>query len=374
MCKSNLVLQFGAGRFLRSFADLFIDQANKSGRGNYEIVICQSTAGERSQLLKSQNGSYHVLVKGILDGNEVSEIHKVDAVKNALTVSDDWEEILKIAESTSLNHIICNTTEKGYELDESDCCEMSPPNSFPARLLNILKIRFESNLPPLSILPCELIENNGDKLKKLVIRQAELWDLEGELIKWLKSSCFFHNCLVDRIASSPKEKPAGLEDDKLTTIADPFALWVIEKHDNAPEFINHPNIRYEYDVSPFSLRKIRILNAAHTALVCKALPMGIETVREAVETNEIRKWLEDLIFNEIVPTLEGRVEKPEWFAKTTFERFLNPNIDHQLEDIALYNEKKIEIRLLSTYKEYIEKFDTEPELLKQLLKDNNALL
>jgi len=122
----------------------------------------------------------------------------------------------------------------------------------------------------------------------------------------------------------------------------------------------------------FQIRKIRILNGAHTALVQKALPMGVETVREAVEHPEIRPWLERLLFDEIVPTLEGRVEEPEWFARTALERFANPFVEHRLRDIALYHDKKVQIRLAATRDEYVRRFGTEPLLLTQLLENANG--
>ena len=42
------VLQFGSGRFLRAFADLFIHQANQQGQKVGRVVIVQSTAGDRA--------------------------------------------------------------------------------------------------------------------------------------------------------------------------------------------------------------------------------------------------------------------------------------------------------------------------------------
>ena len=188
------------------------------------------------------------------------------------------------------------------------------------------------------------------------------------LVAWLTEACAWHNTLVDRIVASPREAFPGLENDALVTVADPFALWVIEERPNAPRFIRHERVAYVPDAEPFALRKIRILNGAHTALVCKALPMGIATVREAVTTPRVREWLESLLFDEIVPTLQGRVEEPEWFARSALERFENHHIDHRLEDIGLYNDRKVRIRLVTTQSEYFERFGRRPLLLDALLR------
>jgi tagaturonate reductase len=113
---------------------------------------------------------------------------------------------------------------------------------------------------------------------------------------------------------------------------------------------------------------VRILNGAHTALVCHALPLGLKTVRECVEHPEIGPWLERLLFEEIVPVLEGRVEDPSGFARATLDRFRNPFFDHQLSSIAMSHEAKVRVRLQPTLEEYRLRFGKEAPLLSDLLK------
>src|SRR5439155_3502840 len=102
----------------------------------------------------------------------------------------------------------------------------------------------------------------------------------------------------------------------------------------------HPAIRVTEEVKPFFLRKVRILNAAHTAMCAQAVPRGIGLVREAMADPEIDAWLRRLLFEEIVPVVAGRVERPEEFAQQTIERFQNPFLDHKFTDILTYHEQK----------------------------------
>jgi tagaturonate reductase len=83
---------------------------------------------------------------------------------------------------------------------------------------------------------------------------------------------------------------------------------------------------------------------------------------------ETRGWLERLLFEEIVPTLEGRVDGPQEFARQTIERFRNPFLEHKLIDIAVHHSKKIEVRLIPTAAEFREMFGREPALLTEVLK------
>jgi tagaturonate reductase len=86
-----------------------------------------------------------------------------------------------------------------------------------------------------------------------------------------------------------------------------------------------------------------------------------------MEHPAVGPWLEDLLFREIVPALEGRVDDPAAFARTTLDRFRNPFLEHQLSAIALNHEAKVRVRLLPTYEEYRTKFGRGPEILSTLV-------
>ena len=121
------------------------------------------------------------------------------------------------------------------------------------------------------------------------------------------------------------------------------------------------------DVTPYFLRKVRILNGGHTALLIKAWPRGLLTVRDAVNDAELGPWLERLLFDEVVPVLEGRVDDPAGFAREVLDRFRNPFIDHKLADIALHHETKVAVRLVPTRDEYVKKFGHPPRRLGEVL-------
>jgi tagaturonate reductase len=130
---------------------------------------------------------------------------------------------------------------------------------------------------------------------------------------------------------------------------------------------DNPAIVITDDVSRYSLRKVRILNGAHTALVAKAGPLGFKTVREAVEDPLVGAWLQQVLDNEIVPTVEGRVDDAKGFAADTLVRFKNPFVEHLLESIALHHEDKVKLRLMPTVEEYTKANGAPPPLLSALL-------
>jgi tagaturonate reductase len=134
----------------------------------------------------------------------------------------------------------------------------------------------------------------------------------------------------------------------------------------------NPAIQVVPDVKPFSLRKIRILNGAHSALVCKAMPLGISTVRQAVNDARVGPWVRALLFEEIVPVVASRVDNAQLFAEQVLERFANPFLDHKLSDIMLHHEVKVQTRLVPTYQEFLTQFGRSPERLAEIVAGKAA--
>jgi tagaturonate reductase len=361
------VLQFGSGRFLRAFADLFIHQANEQGQGVGRVVIVQSTGDDRAGALSRQGGRYHVVVRGLEDGRVVDRVEPVASVSRALAAGTQWDEVRALARSPSLRVILSNTTEAGYELDPADRPMDAPPRSFPAKLLAVLRERFDAGRPGPAIIPCELRDRQADLLRGIVVDLARRWGLSQQCRSWLAEECAWLNTLVDRIVTgTPRDHPL-LAEDALLTVCEPYALWAVEDRPQAGRFLRHPSVVWAPDVQPYFLRKVRILNGAHTALLIKAWPRGFRTVREAVLDAGLGGWLERLLFEEVVPVLQGRVEGPEAFARQTLERFQNPFLEHRLADIAVNHAAKVPVRLVPTRDEYRARFGRTPPLLEEVL-------
>ncbi|MFL5341297.1 MAG: altronate dehydrogenase [Gemmataceae bacterium] len=364
------ILQFGTGRFLRAFADRFIQQANDEGQNVGRVVIVQSTGSDVADQINAAGGKYQILVRGLESGAVVDRVEPVHSVSRALAATKQWDELLHLTRSPELRYILSNTTEAGYNLDPNDRAEMAPPNSFPAKLLAVLRARFDAGLPGLTVIPCELREFQADQLLGLVTQVAQQWKLPADFAAWVNTQCVWLNTLVDRIVvGPPKDHPLSAKDPLLIT-AEPFAFWALQDKPGAGPFIQHPAIIRAADIQPYFLRKVRILNAAHTALLIKARAKGYAIVREAMNDAELSAWLERLLFEEIVPTLAGRVDGPETFARHTLERFRNPFLEHKFADIGQNHQSKVQIRLVPTRDEFDAKFGRSPPLLDEVLAGN----
>lgn len=364
------VMQFGEGGFLRGFVDYFFHKLNEQGLYDGKIVVVQPIENGMCQMLADQNCEYNLFLRGIENGQVVNEHTHITSISRALNPYTEYEAYMELANSPDLRVIVSNTTEAGIEYLGTESLTDTPPKSYPAKLTQFLYKRFQNGLKGFILLPCELIDNNGDNLKACVLKYAELWNLGDDFKSWLESENDFCNSLVDRIVTGyPRDEIEALTKqigytDNLIDTAEIFHLWVIEGHheDELPFNKAGYNIVWTDDAKPYKKRKVRILNGGHTAMVLGAYLYGLETVGECLKDEKVSAFLKKCLFDEIVPTL-GNTETDIKFAEAVLERFSNPFIKHQLLSIALNSVSKFQVRVLPTILEYKEMFGNYPEAL-----------
>jgi tagaturonate reductase len=365
---NETVLQFGAGRFLRAFVDRFIQNANDAGQNIGQVVVVQSTPGKRADLLQRQPDGYHVLVRGYEDEKLVERVERIRSISRAISAPTQWDQALAVAKSPQLRYVVSNATESGYILDPADRVDSAPPQTLPGKLTQVLWQRFQSGSAALTLLPTELIERNGDKLRELVLTQAQSWALPGAFSQWVREQCLWLNSLVDCMVTNPPADHPLAATDALLQHAEPYALWAIEKPGSRPfAFLQHPAVCLVDDLAPYFLRKVRILNGIHTAMVGKFLPKGFVTVQQVLSDGAANRWVRDTIYEEIVPTLAYRLENVAAFADQTYDRLRNPFIRHLLADISLNHKEKVGIRLKPTHDEYLKLFGKPPQRIVEAM-------
>ncbi|MGO4374865.1 tagaturonate reductase, partial [Paenibacillus sp. MCAF20] len=241
--------------------------------------------------------------------------------------------------------------------------------SYPGKLAQFLYrryIAFEGDpARGLVCLPCELLERNGDELRDCVLRYSEDWGFPEAFKQWIREHNRFLNSLVDRIVTGyPDAEQAdawfdewGYSDPMLTT-AEPYHFWAIEAEQELERLLPLRaaglNVHWVDDLKPYQLRKVRILNGAHTLMTPLGLLYGIPQVREAMEHDTLGKLVRETVEKEIIPALPIAAEELAAYADAVYERFLNPYIFHRLADIAMNSLSKFKVRLLPTLLYYAE--------------------
>jgi tagaturonate reductase len=370
------VVQFGTGAFLRGFAEYFIDEANRAGKFDGLVVAVGSTGSSRDVLLNEQEGLFTLAIQGLQNGAARRRYRVVSSLSRALSARDAWDAVLALARDPNIELVISNTTEVGIVLDETDAFDDVPPGSFPAKLARFLFERaraFDFDVARgLVVLPCELIEDNGEALRTIVHHHARRWNLDARFTGWLDEAVRFCNTLVDRIVpgSPPRDEAERVEAlvgyrDGLLTACETYALFAIEGDEQLRKRLRiadaDASIIITSDIRPYRERKVRILNGGHTASVPLALLAGLSTVREAVEHPRVGAFVRRAIVDEIVPSLD--VPDAEAFARDVLARFANPYIRHALIDITLHAATKMRVRVVPSIVAYTERYQRPPNAL-----------
>lgn len=376
------VIQFGEGNFMRAFVDYFIDNMNEKADFNSKVVLVQPIAPipgafDLKNALNEQDGLYTLYLRGCENGEKVNKKRIISCVSRCLNSYTDFDAVMDCAKNPELRFISCNTTEAGITYDPACRFEDRPASSYPGKLTQFLYQRFLTfGREPgkgFIILACELIDDNGKELEKCVLKYASQWNLGEDFIRWLQSENVFCSTLVDRIVTgfpraeaSALNEENGYEDNAMDT-GEVFGFWVIEgpqsiKDELPIEKAGLPVLVTD-DHKPYKQRKVRILNGAHTSMVLGAYLSGQDIVRDCMEDTVIQGFMNQAIYQEIIPTLTLPKEELEDFAASVTERFRNPYIDHALLSISLNSTSKWKARVLPSLKGYIEKTGTPPACL-----------
>ncbi|TCP21277.1 tagaturonate reductase [Scopulibacillus darangshiensis] len=373
------VLQIGEGHFLRGFFDWMIHECNKKGYFNGSIAVTQPRPQGKTKIekLKQQDGLYTLLIRGLQNKKVVNEKETISVFSRIIDPYTEWGEFLALAKSPDLEFVVSNTTEAGLSYQQMPLEEGVPMTSFPGRLTIFLYQRYlhfnGDSDKGLIMLPCELLEENGDKLKQYVVQHSKDWELSTAFINWLEQDNLFLNSLVDRIVTGypvmEAEKwtaESGYVDQLLNT-TEPYYFWAIEADPSLDRLLplNKAglNVHWVEDLTPYQIRKVRILNGSHTIIAPLGILYGLDHVGQVMADSEFKGFLQKTIEEDILPTLPYNRHDMMQYAESVLERFINPFVQHQLADILLNSISKFKVRLLPTLVAYFAKEEQLPASL-----------
>lgn len=359
------ILQLGGGNFLRAFVDWMVQVANDAGVLDAGVAVVHATDRPDAafDLLREQDGLFHVSLEGVKDGEPVREITRVECVQEVVAAHTDFARYRELYLGEDLQVLVSNTTEAGIAWVEGDDLTAEPPVSFPAKVTALLHDRFRhfggDPARGLAVVPCELIEDNGSTLRSYVLRHAAAAGLSEEFQAWVREACTFSDTLVDRIVPGfPRDDVERITAatgfaDRLVVKGEYFHVWAIggdpRVRDLLPLDRAGLDVRFLDDIRPFRAQKVRVLNGSHTALSALGLQVGHGSVRDAFADDPTRTYLERLVADEVLPTLDGDPAALAAFADGILERFTNPYLHHRLADIALNAVAKWRTRNLPVY-------------------------
>jgi tagaturonate reductase len=153
------------------------------------------------------------------------------------------------------------------------------------------------------------------------------------------------NSLVDRIVSEPIH-PVG-------AIAEPYALWAIERRADMVLPCEHKDIVLTDDLARYERLKLLLLNLGHSMLAQCWLDEGAAdtvTVFDAMRNPSWRATLEATWQDEVLPVFDalGQRDIARAYLEDVRDRFDNPFLAHRLADIARNHAEKKQRRFRPT--------------------------
>ncbi|QGV84391.1 hypothetical protein F7P09_15635 [Klebsiella pneumoniae] len=181
------IIQFGEGNFLRAFVDWQIDLLNEHTDLNAGIVVVRPIATDFPPSLNTRDGLYTTIIRGLNEqGEAVSDARLIRSVNREISAYADFDAFLRLAHNPEMRFVFSNTTEAGISYHAGDRFYDAPPVSYPAKLTRLLFERYQHFAGAADkgwvIIPCELIDYNGEALQALVLRYASEWELPQAFI------------------------------------------------------------------------------------------------------------------------------------------------------------------------------------------------
>jgi fructuronate reductase len=349
------IVHLGIGAFHRAHQAVFTEDAIAAQGGAWGIVGASLQRPDVPDALAAQDCLYTVESLGTGTRYRVMGV-----VRAALFAPRDRGRLLAALAAPATHAVTLTLSEKGYCLDAqgaldpghpdiaADLIAPDAPRSAIGWLALALEARRRSGAGPLTILSCDNLQSNGEKLARAVRAFGErAWP---GLAPWLDGNTAFPLTLVDCIvpASDAAHRARvaaalGMEDQASVQRED-FAQWVIQNRFAGPlPAWGAAGAEIVDDITGYQRLKLHVLNTAHSALACLGLPRGHTFVRQAIADPGLAAFLDALMTDEIAPALAPLNVAAYW--RRVKARFENPGIDHRLAQIAEDSSLKLPQRL-----------------------------
>lgn len=350
----STVLHFGLGAFHRAHQALYTEAAGD------RIVAVAPRSTSIVDAMRAQGCRYTVTdrVPGPLRPRVVGSIAE------ALHLRADADRVLDLMASPDITVVTLTITEKAhYRRAGSGGLDTSAPEvaadlsgaeyrTVVGTLAHGLAARFRRGGAPVSVMSCDNMAANGRVVARVVrdFVAASRWPDRARVLDWLDASVAFPSTVVDRIvpATTPEDVAAVAaalgRRDEIPVLGEPYREWVLEDAFAAPRpSWELGGATVVPDVTPYQLRKLRLLNGSHSAMAYLGAAAGRDTVADVLATD----WGERLVRGYCAEVAAN--EKS--YVDTLVERFANPAIRHRLSQIGSDGSLKIAERWFDPLRE-----------------------
>ncbi|MFS8199723.1 mannitol dehydrogenase family protein [Streptomyces sp. CWNU-52B] len=364
------VVHFGLGAFHRAHQAVYTEHAAARSGEPWGITAVAPRSAATVRALRNQDCLYS-LTERRPDGHLT---RVVGSVVGALAIGPDAEAVDALLTDPEVTVVTLTVTEKGHHRSPATggldltagpvAADLAagpdgPLTTVVGRLAAGLAARMRAGAPPVDVVSCDNMADNGAALARVVrdFVRASSWPDRTRILDLMAGAVAFPATVVDRIVPATGEADrvaAGAAlgvRDALPVTGEPYRQWVLEDSFVAPRPPwELDGALFVPDVAPYQLTKLRLLNGSHSALAHLGTAAGLGTIAEAMTAD----WGERLVralCAEVSPTLPAGGPDPAAYADDLVVRFRNPAMRHLLRQIGSDGSLKVTERWLPALRE-----------------------
>ncbi len=374
------IVHLGLGAFHRAHQAVYTDAAMNAGERDWRIIGVSLRSPETREKLRPQDGLYTVSIKS----DAAHDIRVIGSIADVLVAPENPQAVIDALAAPATQIATLTVTEKGYyQAANGDGLDQNAPaiandrhgrspSTIYGYLAAALAIRRQNSSGGLTVLSCDNMAHNGQKLARSLLDFLD--DINPGLADWTRQNCTFPSSMVDRIVpATTGDDRAGLREligceDEGAVFTEPFSQWVVEDCFNGPRpGWEEQGAELVGDVAPYETAKLRMLNGAHSALAYLGLSRGLNLVSEAIADPQIGPLVGRLMRDEAAPSFNPAPNQDlSGYADQLEARFANPALPHRLIQIAMDGSQKIPQRWLATLKARQDAGRDSPAILQAL--------
>ena len=354
------VVHVGPGGFHRAHQAVYADTLLRSGERSGAIWAVSLRSSAVRDALARNGFVYHLVERPSGDARPIGALLGIDVAAEGI------EPALARLTDPAVTVVTVTVTEHGYcavgpggPLDPTrpavrhDLERPHAPCSLPGLLLEGLVRRRAAGTAPFAVASCDNLPGNGRATARVVGDLAECRD--PRLAEWVRGNVAFPSSMVDRMVPATTDVDRALLRDACVAddwpvLAEPWSQWVVEDVFPAgrPAW-ERAGVEMVADVGRHEQAKLRILNAAHSALAYWGLLAGHRWIWQAAADPALLAATRDLVTTEVLPTLQS---PPGWdlpaYRDRAFVRFANGALPYATAKVAADGSQKLPVRLLPT--------------------------
>jgi mannitol 2-dehydrogenase len=339
------IVHIGVGGFHRAHMALYTHElAERGSEWGIRGLGLMAADARMATALAAQDHLYSLTEKGI--GSFRPQV--IGSIIDYRLAADEESVVAATIADPSVSILSLTITEAGY----------TEPVGVQRTTLDVLAAGLEQRMNdhcgPVTMLSCDNLPGNGDVARRAMLNAAGR--RSQRLAAWVDNECTFPNSMVDRI--TPATTDADRDwlrdnydiDDLWPVVAEPFRQWVIEDRfvDGRPSW-EDVGVLFTDDVHQWELYKLRMLNAGHSCIAYLAALAGLTYVDEAMAVPTVRAYLEELLRDEALPTLDEIAGHPRQdYIASVLDRFCNTGVRDQIARLCIDGTAKYPTFLIPT--------------------------